>query len=289
MMGIQNHKGTRLKKISLLLLALVAIGSVSWLLFGQKSKQPTSPPPGKVANEQKDTKQPAVKPLPNIQSDVDAWLSRHSGTYSIVVQDLATGDVVAAHNEHRTYFMASIYKLYTAYVGLIKVQQGEFRLEEPYLNGWSRQKCIEEMMRTSHSPCGEKLMAEIGRQNIENKLKEFGLKDTDFGTFETSASDAAIILERLQRRRDLNNANAQLLLNPMKDQEAKYRRGLPAGFKNSVVYNKVGWNETVEWHDTAIAELANGRPIGVAVFTANAGSKNVSQLAAAIEQALARQ
>lgn len=289
MMRIQHNKASRLKKISLLLLALTAIGSGSWLLFRQRNKPPASPPPYEVADAQKETNQPAIKPLPNIQTDVENWLSRYPGTYSVVVQDLATGDILAAHNERRTYFMASIYKLYTAYVGLMMAQQGEFRLEEPYLDGWSRQKCIDEMMRTSHSPCGEKLMAEIGRQNIEGKLKELGLKDTDFGTFVTSASDASIILERLQKRRDLNDAHTQLLLDPMKDQEARFRRGVPAGFKNAVVHNKVGWNDSIEWHDAAIAQLANDRPIGVVVFTVNAGSKNVSLLAAAIEQALTRQ
>jgi hypothetical protein len=51
------------------------------------------------------------------------------------------------------------------------------------------------------------------------------------------------------------------------------------------VYNKVGWNEDIEWHDTAIVEV-NGKVAIVSVFSKGAGYKNIAGLGAEIQKAL---
>ena len=72
----------------------------------------------------------------------------------------------------------------------------------------------------------------------------------------------------------------------MKAQPVTYRRALPSGFSRSAVYNKVGWNLQIEWHDTAIVTLPNGRSYVITVLTQNVGSAQIAALGKAIETRL---
>ena len=102
----------------------------------------------------------------------------------------------------------------------------------------------------------------------------------------TSARDAAIILQRLFERRDLTEAHTQAFLDSLKNQPTKYRAGLPSGLIKSTVYNKVGWNGSVEWHDTAIVTLPNGHSYIITALTQNIGSSQIKSLGQAIESRL---
>jgi hypothetical protein len=170
-----------------------------------------------------------------------------------------------------------------AYEGYLKVADKTFNLEDSYLGSYSRGKCLDIMIRESYSPCGEKMWAELGKEALTAKLKTYGLKNTSMTNLQTTAGDAGLILQRLFERRDLPENLTKLYLNSLKSQPALYRRGLPSGFSKSTVYNKVGWNGYVEWHDTAIITLANGRSYVVSLFTENVGTKNIIDLANAIE------
>jgi hypothetical protein len=142
------------------------------------------------------------------------------------------------------------------------------------------------MIRDSYSPCGEKWWAELGKESLTAKLKTYGLKNTSMTALYTSAQDASIILQRLFDKRELTEAHHTAFLDSMKDQPALYRRGLPSGFSQSTVYNKVGWNGQVEWHDTAIITLPNGRSYVVSVLTENIGSAQIKALGQVIEARL---
>ena len=229
-----------------------------------------------------DTKQTAF-PLINLQPTVDAWQAGQNGTSSVVVYDLANNKTVASLNPNRQYFSASVYKLYVAYIGYQKVADGTYSADEPYLSGYTRIKCLDAMIRDSYSPCGEKMWNELGKEILTAKLKTYGLTNTSMTGLYTSAKDAAIVLQRLFERRDLTNAHTNAFLDSLKDQPAKYRRGLPSGFSQSTVYNKVGWNGLVEWHDTAIVTLPNNRSYVITVLTESVGSSQISALGQAIE------
>jgi hypothetical protein len=94
------------------------------------------------------------------------------------------------------------------------------------------------------------------------------------------------MLARIARGEGLSEESQAAYLSSMKDQEAKYRRGLPSGFESLTVYNKVGWNEPVEWHDSAIVELTDGRKLIVTVMSENVGYTNISKLGTEIEKSL---
>src|SRR3990167_4123987 len=281
------RKLTRLKLKWLILgFALVAIAAVLVILFESGSSNTRNT--ANSSNKSKtDTKKPRSElPVMDLQPTVDAWAAKQSGTASVVVVDLANDKVVASHNANRQYFAASIYKLYVAYVGYQKVADGTYSLSDPYLSGYTRGECLDAMIRDSYSPCGEKMWNELGREDLTAKMRAYGLKDTSLTGLTTSAKDASIILKKLFNGDDLTQKYRKLYLDSMKTQPALYRRGLPSGFNDSVVYNKVGWNGLVEWHDASIVTLSNGRSYIVSVLTKNIGSKNIVSLARAIENKL---
>jgi hypothetical protein len=181
--------------------------------------------------------------------------------------------------------MASLYKLYVAYLALLDAQNGVRDLDEPFLYGYSRQKCIDKMIRESHSPCGEKYMAELDRGNIENRLIKYGLTDTDFGAFVTSAGDIDRILNRLYRQQELDSRHTAILLGAMKGQiyDDTIKAGAP---KAVVVANKVGFRGLIEYHDVAIVYLPDGRAFSISILTQNAGPRRIADLAAALISAM---
>lgn len=214
-----------------------------------------------------------------ISKVVAAWAAKNRGTESVVIAS-ADGTVLSSANADETFFMASIYKLYVAYLGYQDIDAGVHYLNEPFLNGMTRGKCLDEMIRSSNSPCAEKLMSELGRQNIQTKLESYGLTKTSFRALNTSAHDVSIVLGRLWQGTDLSTSSRSAMLDSMLGQ--KYRNGLAKGFGGSAVYNKVGFRDQAEYHDVGIVQLPDGQPLLVTVLSSNVGVRSISQLSASI-------
>ncbi len=227
------------------------------------------------------TKKPAEFNQAELTSIVNSWSAKNKGTESVVVAEL-NGNVLASSTPEKTFFAASIYKLYVVYLGYQDVDAGLHRLDEPFLNGWTRGKCLDEAIRSSHSPCAEKLMKELGKANIQNRLQAYGLTTTKMSALTTSANDVSIILGRLSQGNDLSAASSQSMLDSMLGQQ--YRNGLPKGLSNSQVYDKVGFRDQSEYHDVAIVRLADGRQVIVSVLTSNVGVSSIAQLAASLQK-----
>lgn len=272
-----------MKKIILFIVLLAVIGATWWRVSNRKTENISNP--DQSQNQTQINTKPSL-PVIDLQPTIDSWASKQSGSASVVVIDLANNKTIASLNPDKAYFSASIYKLYVAYEGYQKVADGTYKMDDSYLAGYNRGKCLDEMIRSSYSPCGEKMWAELGKENLTKKLKTYGLKNTDMTGLQTSAADAAIILQRLFEKKDLSEEHVNLFLDSLKTQPEKYRVGLPAGFKNSTVYNKVGWNENLEWHDTAIVTFKNGRNYVVSVLTRGVGRANIVELGKAIEAKL---
>lgn len=273
------------KKLVLILLILVVAAGIYWLFIKNDENAANTSIDNSSSNNSQQTQSQSL-PLLDVQPTVDAWAAKQSGTVSVVVYDLANNKNIAELNPDTQYFAASIYKLYVAYVGYQKAADGTYSLTDSYLTGYNRGKCLDAMIRDSYSPCGEKMWVELGKDKITNKLKTYGLTKTSMTGLTTSAQDAALLLERLWDRRELTEEHTNLFLDSMKTQDAKYRRGLPSGFGSSTVYNKVGWNEQIEWHDTAIVTLPNGRSYVITVLTKNVGYSNIASLGRSLEAKL---
>ena len=282
-----RSKPRRNGKKLLLVLIIVAVVAVAflWIRRGSDTSSTASSKSSSSAGSNQQVKSQNL-PVIDAQPTVDAWAAKQSGTTSVVVYDLANNKAVASLNPDTQYFTASIYKLYVAYYGYQKIADGTYSLNDPYLSGYSRGDCLDTMIRDSYSPCGEKMWAELGKDKLTNLLRTYGIKNTSMSGLTTTAQDSATLLERLWNQKDLSESPTGLFLDSMKTQPAKFRRGLPSGFTKSTVYNKVGWNENIEWHDTAIVTLPNERSYVITVFTKNVGYSQIAQLGAALETKL---
>ena len=273
-------------KISAILACLILIAiAVTYYKSNKEQNSNVAPKLSQNTSESKTTQ--TEKPI-NLQPIIDAWVAQQSGTSSVVVYDLQTNNYIATYKPDEQYFTASIYKIYVAYLGYLAIQSGKYDANEPYLTGYTRKECLDAMIRDSYSPCGEKMWNELGKETITNTLKTYGLSNTSMTGLFTSAKDTALLLQRLYAKKQLNTEYTQAFLDSMLNQDAKYRRGLPSGFTGAKVYNKVGWNENIEWHDAAIVTLPNDKSYVVVVLSKNVGYKNAAVLAQKISAALPR-
>ena len=220
-----------------------------------------------------------------LQTAVDTWygsLSADEKASIVLAGD--DGSVLASVNQDASYFTASLYKLFVAYEAYRALDAGSYDGNEGYLNGNTRFECVDLMIRESNSPCGEKWWNELGKQTIQDQLKTYGIEHTDMVGLKTTAKDTATILTRIAKGEGLSEESQAKYLDSMKTQPALYRRGLPSGFSGTLtVYNKVGWNEQLEWHDASVVELADGRKLVIAVLTSGVGSARIAELAKGIE------
>lgn len=272
---------------------LVVVGLIFWVIRNQLDKK-ASVNTTVIETSASSGAEPEVAPVETkpqfdtfaLQKVVDTWADSVQGTASVVVSD-TDNNVLATHSQDQEYFTASIYKLYVAYAGYQQVDAGEVDPNEQYINGYSRLECLDVMIRDSYSPCAEKLWNELGKEELTAQLESYGINNTSMTGLTTTAFDSSLMLGRIVRSEGLSDVSQAAYLDSMKEQDAIYRRGLPSGFSSSVVvYNKVGWNEQVEWHDTAIVEFEDGRKLIVTVLTENVGSANIAKLGTAIEAAV---
>jgi len=233
-----------------------------------------------VTQQQDDSRADAIRKV------AEDWVESNTGSVGLSIRT-ANGDVIYEKNQNESFFAASLYKLYVAYEGYKEVDAGERSLDDVLRGSQSLGECLDLMIRNSDSPCGEVLWNDIGKQEIDQRIAAYGIVNTDMVNITTTASDGARMLQLIAGGVGLSAESQQAYLDSMLEQPDLYRRGLPSGFSSDVVvYNKVGWNLTKEWHDTAIIELEDGDQLLISVLTENVGIRGVSDLASRIEQIL---
>lgn len=281
---IYQHKRKSRRWLKLLaVLVLVAVLALGYNKFFNEVKE-EAPKSSEQSSIQENPQSSGWHPAVNsYQQVVESWAASHKGTYSIVITNANDGTELANYQGDAEYFTASIYKLFVVYVGYQKIDDGTYNPDEKYVGSLSRAECLDEAIRSSYSPCAEKWWAELGKTAITEKMESYGLTRTSLVSLTTTAKDASIILERIALGKDLSEKSRDAFLDSMKTQEAIYRRGLPSGFTGPTVYNKVGWNLDIEWHDAAIVDFGEGKKLAIAVLTKNAGMTNVADLAKTIQ------
>lgn len=260
------------KKVTIIFCFLVAITGIVFY----KTRQVSAPEPMVVREsinnvaKNDEVSEITASRIPQLQETVDNWTRQEAAEYAVQVNDVSSGQVLATHLGTNTYFMASIYKLYAVYVALMQVEKGSFTLDEKLSTGYSVKECIDRAIRLSDSPCGEALLLKLGWSFTNESLKPLGLTNTSFGSFTTSVADTNTLLLRLANNKDLDDEHSKLILDAMAGQ--KYRSGLPAGMPDFTVYDKVGFNETYNYHDVAIVKDPGNRSYVISVFSLNNGS-----------------
>lgn len=265
----------------ILVITLVIIAGVIFLRKDTAEAPKTAdqtPPAEKIEEE--------TPKLPDLQPFVDNWVANNPGTYSIAIMNV-DGTLIAQNEPDMVMDPASLYKLFVAYYGYQRVADGTYQANEPYAKGWTRLQCLDEMIRSSDSTCGEIMMEELGRQTISDQMKTDGFKVSSLAPLQASAHDSALLLSKVYKGEGLTSEHKNAYLDSLKTQDALYRRGLPSGVAEATVYNKVGWRENIIWHDASIIEASKDKKVIVAVLTKNAGGfKNIARFGSELEKAL---
>lgn len=283
-----RSKRMRYSLICAALLLILAVGTI-WFI----SRNNTEPIPRQTATllQNKATKQPKeeptapLPPLIDLQPTLDTWIASQRADYGVEVYDVANQKVVAAHQANKAYYTASIYKLYVVYLTYQQMQAGQVVDMPGFLGSQSRLECLNQAIYSSDSPCAEKLMKELTQKVMQDKVNEYGATNTGFPSFQTSAHDVNLVLNRIALKKDLNDEYTSKLLTSMSTQI--YNKGLAKGFVGASVASKVGFNENLNYHDAGIVTLASGRQYLVSVFSQGQGSPAPqASLAAALNATL---
>lgn len=259
-------------KLLLIVLPIIVVGLVAAYLLLFRTNNPDSSQP--AASQTSDTEKidtPKYTPI-DLQSTLEAWDANQPATYGIVVYDLQSKTTIGSLLPDQEFFAASLYKQYVAYLALLDIQNGDMSPNEALSGGFTRKECIEKMIRESHSPCGEAMMADIGQTTLNQRVAAMGINNTYFNGIRTTAQDSALILQYLAEGKDLNADNTAFLRDAMLTQETKFKRGLQTGAPDAKWETKVGWNENINYHDIGIMTLPDGRAFVVAILGQGSGS-----------------
>jgi len=281
--------------VALAVVVLVAVLSSTWSDSDTPAQQAQSSPDTMQSAEEAtnspdemtaEVQEPAAPLFDSaaITRALETWAASTPGTKSVVISDI-DDTILASTNPDQQYFGASIYKLYVAYEGYKQIDSGEVSPSEIYVNNNTRLDCLDLMIRESDSPCAEKWWVELGVDDTTAQLEEYGLTNTAMASIRTSAADAALMLSRIARGEGLSPESHKRFLQSMETQI--FRDALNKGFSDDViVYNKIGFNGLVEYHDVAIVQLSDGRQLVVSVLTERVGTRTIAALAEQLEAAI---
>ena len=150
-----------------------AIGLVVFMnQGGQSSPQsnPNTPAPGTSTTTEEDT---PVASFLDLQYVVDNWQGSVSTNISVAIYDLDNKEYAARFSANKSMSLASIYKLFVAYEGYLRIERGQWNGNEKYLGSYTRSECLDLMLRESYSPCAEKMAKEIGWDELD-EIYEIG-------------------------------------------------------------------------------------------------------------------
>lgn len=196
-----------------------------------------------------------------LQAIIQDWESGTYGTYGVVVREIGGAGRYADFQPDRPFVPSSTYKMFIAYLILLKIQQGEITTGQTTDIGWTVHDCMEEMILHSTNPCAVSFQNMLGWEYVDSALHQAGFTNTMLnnktgGEKSTTVREEASFLLRLQAGQLLNQAHTDYLLGLFKRQV--WRGGIPQGVpRGTTVANKVGfYNGWV--HDVAIVYSPNG-------------------------------
>lgn len=250
---------------------LLIVVLAGWLVYNRDRAE--APDQDKQSGTTEQSEQTPSYAAPDLQPVVDTWVAKQSADYHIQIYDFQADKVIGEHAPDEALFAASLYKIYIAYLSYKDFQSGAQDPNEILRGSQTRLECVDAMIRSSDSPCGEAMMADIGQQTLNQRVREeIGTTDTIFNGIETSASDSIKVLKLIHTKKFLTDEHYDRLMDSMLNQDARYRRGLAAGAPEATWHTKVGWNLDINYHDIGFMTLPDGREFAVAILGSGSGS-----------------
>jgi len=194
-----------------------------------------------VASAQTTQKTTAPQTYPELQKLVSDFSASTGAPFGVVVKDLKTG-AVATSNPDQVFVSASLYKLFVAEAIFKRIDNGALKLGDSADSGTGLDisDCLNYMITISDNACGRALGVKVGWGDENANLANLGFTHTTLADpQQTSASDVALLLERLYQGTLLSPNSSQLFLNLLKNQRVNNR--LPAGLPDgTTIAHKTG-------------------------------------------------
>lgn len=255
-----------------------------------------------VVEEVIEIEEPVLPEAVDFQPVVDEWIKAvKNGNKSVLIYDLNLDKVAAEYNINEKYNTASLYKLFVVYEGYKRVYTSVWDgAAKAGRTGLTINKCLDLAIRQSDSDCAEALWSLIGHDTLDTIIEtEWGIVDSDISKLISNPTDIMKIMKRFYEHPDFDGPE---ILTVMWDSflnqpttEYNWRQGLPSGFKEAEVYNKVGWDYNPDgkywniYHDAAIVKfpLEDGttRDFIVVVMTNRVDFKNIKKMGEMLENA----
>lgn len=209
---------------------------------------------------------------------------------SVAVIDISS-NTKANYGIQDNFAGASTTKVLTAAAYLHEVELGNNTLSQ-MLGSISAKEHIRLMINRSNNESWAALNTKLTYSKIEAYAHNLGMSSYTARNNTITASDEAVLLQKLYTRTILNDANTKLLLSYM--QNTNNEDMIPVAVpENAVFYHKYGQLED-RLHDAAIVDH-NGRPIVLVIYTKGGASdgsiyqartKFIQQIASAVFESI---
>ncbi len=207
---------------------------------------------------------PTIKPN-GLQKIVEQRVATQSGTYGVYVYNLKTSTGWGV-NDNQSFPGASILKVPAMLKAIELVEKGEMKMDQMFVvseqmrasgsgplqyltNGTkiSLARILSEMGKSSDNTGWRILNQTIGSNVVQQKIRDLGMKNTDYSELTTTARDVATLFIEVNK-----NPQIQKYL-----QESIYEDRIAKGLPESIVLiHKVGTDVGV-WADAGIISCAN--------------------------------
>lgn len=271
---LRINRNRQAKRLAIFVLILAIFFVVCWL-FGNLDKKklinlPGTNSPAKITDKKVETA------AQKINNEIEAKLKDFNSELSlpksvagsdvpaeaktaVVMHDLSgkgRGDV--NYNGDVQFTSASTYKLYVSYAMIHDVETGR-RNWSSIINSTTWNGCLTKMIINSDNGCPETYINSLGYTKFNQIVSTLGVSsNTVFAPYNmrTTASDLAIVLDKIYSGKVMSNDNKNKLIELMKSQA--YREGIPSGVGESdQVADKVGFLDAL-LHDAGIVYSNKG-------------------------------
>ena len=272
----RRRRSTFLRKfVKLTLLCLIAYGLItaSYSLLKTFSTNPITQkiisPIGRIL---------PVSISSGLEKTVEDSLSGTSGTYSVAIKNLKTGEVYL-RNEDRQYEAASLYKLWVMLTVYEQIERGvlsedqELTAKAEELNDkfdiatesaemkegeikMTVRQATNQMITISHNYAALLLASKVRLSNVKIQMDKYGLLSSSLNPPRTTASDILAFYEKLYKKELVDAERSQQMIDLLKKQELNDR--IPRYLPDSVaVGHKTGEIGPFK-HDGGIVFTENG-------------------------------
>jgi beta-lactamase class A len=219
-----------------------------------------------------------------INTMLSDWQAQHtSTTWSVSVSQVGDTTKIAALNDKKPMYIASLYKLLL--VRPLKEKVTPELWAQTTLPGTNSTiaSCVDLMIRVSDNTCGEAMADYIGWNTIQKAARKEGLQSVNLRAtdFSATAQDMASLLDDLYSTNP--DAAKEQVLSAM--QKQKYKQGIVAGCKTCVTYTKTGELRNVR-HDIGIVKINDVAYKIVIMSEGPASWKDIAALASSITNKL---